>query len=331
MRELMATGMLLFTSIALAQSDPPVTGRPVEFSNIVGKWEKPRVTATPTTVHVEEPIRLEIHLKGTGPAKYEPNRKYIKRLFPASFANDFYIEPLPEEDKVLAKEQTWVFVYQLKPKHPKVEAIDGIRLVYYDPAIGGKRGYVVRDAEPIKITVKRKPIAPLPIEIPQPIATPESFQSLEPASVVLVPAAPKLDLPLWALVLVLVVPPLICVLGVYSYRYIFPDDVRRASRFRNEAAQRALAKLQSESETPWLAVEQYLQDRFDFPAHEAAPAEVEQFLLRRGFAKDLCVKARTFFDACDATRFGVTVVSPPNFDTAARLIQALEEDPCAAK
>lgn len=329
MRELMATGMLLFTSIALAQSDPPVTGRPVEFSNIVGKWEKPRVTATPTTVHVEEPIRLEIHLKGAGPAKYEPNRKYIKRLFPASFDNDFYIEPLPEEDKVLAKEQTWVFVYQLKPKHPKVEAIDGIRLVYYDPAIGGKRGYVIRDAEPIKIVVKPQPIAPLPIPVPDAVATPESFQSLEPASVVLVPAAPKFDLPLWALVLVLVVPPLICLLGAYTYRYLFPDDVRRASRFRNEAAQRALAKLQTESESPWLAIEQYLQQRFEFQAHEATPAEVYRFMLRRGFAKALCEEMRGFFHQCDAVRFtrGATLDTLP--ENAARLIAALEADPCA--
>src|SRR5947209_20450535 len=83
---------------AQPSSDPPLTGRPAQFSNIVGRYTI-AATATPTEVPVEEPITLRVTIKGSGPPKYEPNRKHL-HLFPERWANDFYIEPVPAEDRV---------------------------------------------------------------------------------------------------------------------------------------------------------------------------------------------------------------------------------------
>src|SRR5271155_5188084 len=54
--------------------DPPIVGRPDDFSNIVGKYDI-QASAEPTDVRVEEPITLRIRIIGSGPEKYEPNRK----------------------------------------------------------------------------------------------------------------------------------------------------------------------------------------------------------------------------------------------------------------
>src|SRR5262245_23101711 len=77
--------------------DPPVAGRPAQFSNIVGSYAI-SASAAPTEVPVEEPTTLRVTITGSGPAKYQPSRKSL-HLFPDRWANDFYVEPVPSEDR----------------------------------------------------------------------------------------------------------------------------------------------------------------------------------------------------------------------------------------
>ena len=109
--------------------DPPIVGRPVDFSNLVGKYEI-KVSAEPTEATIEQPIMLRVQIIGMGPVKYVPNRKHLK-LFPDSWEKDFYVQEL--RDEATLDKNIWTFVYRLKPKHLKIDAIDGIKLFTTTP------------------------------------------------------------------------------------------------------------------------------------------------------------------------------------------------------
>src|SRR5258706_126919 len=132
--------LLVWHTFALAQ--PKGIDRPDNYSKIEGKYAI-KVRAEPTDVQVEEAITLRIYLTGSGPEKSEPKREHL-RLFPDEWKHDFHILGLPEQDEVMRDKKTWLFVYRLKPKHAKVDAIDDIKLVYYDPNLPGEKKYVTK-------------------------------------------------------------------------------------------------------------------------------------------------------------------------------------------
>jgi hypothetical protein len=328
-RSLGVLGLLLLdASIAFAQPlviDP--AHRPPAFSNIVGKYDI-KVSAEPADVQVEQSITLRIQITGVGPEKYEPNRKHLN-LFPEAWKNDFYVQPMQDQDEVNRDKRTWTFVYRLKPKHVKIDAIDDIELVYYDPEVRDKKKYVTKYAPAIKITVKPRPdkSGETPVEV---IAAPASFYEQAGSTRVLA-GSTALALSTTQLALFLMLPPLACLVGALAWRRCFPDEARRARQHRDSSAARALGLLQAADVSAWDVVLRYLRERLDFTAQEATPAEAATFLKRRGFAKSLSEQARAFFHACDAARFrvGVAVDQAPLADGAVRLIEALEADPCA--
>src|SRR5205085_11449360 len=110
---------------------------------------------------------LRIEIKGAGPAEYEPKAENLK-LFPKSWDKHFFVQEMRNEHKVLRDKQTWVFVYRLRPKHTKVNAIQGIQLSYYfyDPQNLEENQYRTEPHDdPIAITVRPRPDPPDP-EIP---------------------------------------------------------------------------------------------------------------------------------------------------------------------
>lgn len=323
---------------------PPIAGRPTHFSFIEGKYTLD-VRAAPTNVHVEDPIRLEIRLRGAGPKEGEPDRKYIRNLFPESWSRDFHVQEMRDEHTVNREEKTWLFVYRLKPKHANVRAIDDVKLVYYDAAFGAK-GYITIPSERIALTVQPKPDTPpdVPLDVP---AAPESFYASSGKDVL---AAP----PTWTapgfleIGLFLGITPAFCVFGAIAYRRLWPDEPSVARHFRASAAQRAHACLR-QGEAAWRVVQRYLSERLDFAAVDATPDEVAAFLRRLGFALTLCEEARGLLRMCDVLRYSVDsspwdttpIVSQLGPTTrlesyptsrlaedAARLIDALETDPC---
>jgi hypothetical protein len=321
--------LLLSASRVLAQgvlTDPPVVGRPADFSNLVGKYEI-KVSAEPTDVPVEQAILLRVEIIGTGPAKYEPNRKGLK-LFPDSWEKDFYVQEL--RDEATRDNNRWTFVYRLKPKHTKIDAIDGIKLVYYDPTIPGNKKFVTKYPERIPLKIHPKPDLSREIELDVRTA-PDSFYQYIDAKNVLDRSARLFTISGFQLAMLIALPPLICLLGALAWRRCFPSEAQRARLYRMGSAQRALAQRQAANTSVWQTMCDYLRERFDFSIVDPTPAEVALFLKRRGFARPLCDQVRTFFAACDAIRF--TPSGPAEAQhlrqEVTRLILALEADPCA--
>jgi hypothetical protein len=323
------------SSILCAQTpsiDPPLAGRPAHFSNIVGAYTI-RVSAEPIDVPVEEPIVLRVTITGRGPAKYQPDRKQLK-LFPDTWSRDYYVEPVPDEDRLLPEEGTWVFMYRLRPKHQRITAIDGIKLAYYQPSNGNAPGrFQSVYADPIAISVKPRPAAP---EIRQdlPVRTaPASFYELPDTAEVLTPWPATPSIPAWLVCVVLLAPPIVTVAGVRCWRTLFPGGRERLRRETSLAARRAFQSLQPAGKEPvWVVFGAYLRERLAFPAEEPTPAEVQHFLRKRGVARPIAEKLAAFLGACDAARFaGRGAESAAALkEEAGRLIHALEDDLCAA-
>lgn len=319
--------ILVSESISLVHAqpapiDPPIAGRPVDFSNIVGNYEI-KVSAAPTVVPVEESIILRVEIIGEGPNKYQPKRSSLK-IIPTSWENDFYILEMPAEDRVMRDEKTWLFVYRLKPRNVHVTAIPLMTLHYYDPTQSEKRRFQKAYGGPIPISVTSKPEPP-PIVAPD-IAVPESFY--ERASVADVGrSTPLYGLDVNRLIAWLALTPIAGVFAVWVYRRIHPGQNERARQHHNQAFQRALAQLMTAP--AWNVVASYLRERFEFAALDATPAEVAAFLKRRGFALSLCRQGRAFIEACDAVRFTQGEIGASRLaEDAERLIRALEADPC---
>jgi len=322
MRRILLAFSLTVTPTAHAQ-DPPIAGRPVDFSNIVGRYEI-KASAAPTVVHVEESILLKIEIVGTGDTNYEPKRSSLK-LIPATWESDFYIQDMPADDRVMRDAKTWLFVYRLKPKHVNVTAIPLITLHYYDPKQPEKNRFQKEYGGPIPITVTPKPDPPPDDRVD--ILLPESFYERAASDEVL-RATPRYALDLYRMSAWLALPPLIAWIAVWAYRRSHLDRQERARRTHNEAAKRALAQLPSLA--PWTVLANYLQQRFDFPASDGTPTEVAMFLKRRGFALSLCGECRAFLEACDAARFAKAgAIMNRLSHEAESLIHALEADPCA--
>jgi hypothetical protein len=327
-------GLLLWwTTSAFAQKTPnkppfPVADRPVDFSNIVGKYDI-KATADPTDLQVEQSITLRIQITGEGRKEYEPNRKHL-RLFPDSWKNDFYVQEMPDKHEVIRDRKTWLFVYRLKPKHVKVNSIDDIKLVYYDPDIRDKQKFVTKYANSIMITVKPKPDKSDEMVVPL-SAAPDSFFEHVDAKHVLARSPAPISISGVQLSCLIALPPLACLFSVIAWRRYFPDETQREIQHRAASAARALAQLQTGSVPAWDVVQRYLRDRFDFPIEDPTPSEVSAFLKRNGFALALCEKSQTFLQACDAARYASGAVSESKqlLRAGACLIQDLETDPCA--
>jgi len=301
--------------------EPPVAGRPDDFSNIVGKY-KIEISASPLDVHVEDPITLHVRIIGEGSSKYEPARKHL-RIFP-DWKDAFFVENVPDEDRVLKAEKTWLFVYRLRPKRMDVKSIDDVKLVYFNP---DKNKYEGPYAESIKITVK-----PMP-DFREPTLTktsaPDSFYRVDETKAVLRNGGATLPSFAVGYLLILVVPPLVCLGGAAAYRRWFTKQSRRDAHQRSSACQRARTRLLGGDAAPWAVVCQYFVDRFDFSIIEPTPDDVAAWLQRRGFAKERCAAGRNFFEVCDAARFDwMPTDAKPLTEKAIRLIEALEADPC---
>jgi hypothetical protein len=318
---------LLCPVVAAAQpsADPPAAGRPAQFSNVVGSYTIAAV-AEPTEVPVEEPITLRVTIKGTGPAKYQPDRRHLN-LFPERWTNDFYIEPVPAEDRAQPAQHTWTFVWRLRPKHRNITVIDGIRLVYYEP--GRKYQTAHADEISIKVTAARQGPA-MPDNIPVRVLPP-SFYELPAADALRKQPATASSWPGWLIAMVLLAPPLVVIATVRTLQRRYPERGRGHRHQRSGAARRALQALRTAGDEPaWVVFGRYLRERLDYPAVEPTPTEVRHFVRRRGASRPLADELAAFLAACDRSRF-----AGPSSDGAAKLrdeagrvICALEDDLC---
>lgn len=322
--------------------EPPVAGRPKRFSQVVGNYQIDQFSAQPTEVVVEDPITVTILISGKGPAKYQPKRALL-RLFDDEIEHDFYVEPVPEQDRVYhwrhgAGWRTWRFVYRFRPKSTSVTEIPKPKLSYYLP----RNGYATAlGGQAIRLTVKPRPEL-TPRDVGLSLQAPDRLYHVVRGAAVLVrdDSRPYMTAPV--LLAVGLGAPAVSWLGFVLWQWLLPDRLRRLQRRRSQSARRALRELghaRKACSADVLAgiLTAYLSERLDFPAVEPTPVEVARFLRRRGVAPATRQQWAELFRSFDEMRY--TPSLRPLTDTApgdawptraANLIQALEADPCLA-
>ena len=282
----------------------PVVGRPSDlpFSEASG-WFEVRVSAEPTTVEAETPLTFTLSVRAVRPARRPPQRIDLRQL--PAFADHFYIEDAGEEPN-RPDEQTWEFVYRLKPRRTDVTEVPSLPFVYFNPyLLTASKGFQVIYTDPIPLRV-------LPHETVQvPVQAPESAFSLATGPAVLerqrLWSPPGIGMSL----ALLLTPPLGCVVWYLCWRRLYPDAARQASQRRSRAARQALPMLQAARRLDYAArvnriaaiVAGYLQQRLDLAVAEPTPREIAALFEQRGFSSALTAQAVHLFEACDSARF----------------------------
>ena len=350
--------------------EPPLTGRPADFSQIVGQYSI-RSKASPREVFLEDPISLEISITGQGPEQYQPRYRNLHEcLFPKEAEEQFYIEPIPKPDEVVpflpllganlvgttasplsdgpflaasaliaGRPHTWKFDYRLRPKTTTVQTLPRVRLSFYQPERGMYQTAYADDEPPISVVVKPKRfVQPADVGLTS-IEAPERFYQLIKGEGILGRETVR---PYWTkplLFLGTLGPPLLIVILFISWRRLFPDAGRKIQRRRSQAARRTVkelgrAKREQSSERLVTILTGYLCQRLDFSAVEATPAEIAQCLRRRGVSWTVLRRWAELFRVCDAVRFapsqGTEKELRPLYVSAVGLVNDLEGDPCLA-
>jgi hypothetical protein len=319
----------LCASTVLGQEDvmPPMAGRPEDFSGVVGTY-RIAASASPTVLAVEEPLILVVRITGTGPADFVPRRKNL-RLFSPEIERNFYVQPLPEQDRFVETAQTWEFVYQLRPKREMVRCIPGLKLVYYSPV---RRKYQSTYSPAIPLTVKPPREAAMPAAAVR-IQASEPILNLKRGAKVLRRASdPTLAQPLIWLAFLMAGPPALYLWWLRRWRRRHPDRALLARQRRHRATQVALDALSGKSalqvEETTNIMKAFLRQRLEFPGSEPTPAEVRKHLRRLGLPRSLCQRSAEFFAVCDAARFSQSGPRQNNLaQEGIRLINALEAEP----
>lgn len=284
---------------------PPLAGQPADFSQVVGSYTL-EATATPSEVGVGEAVRLTVRIRGRGPAAYQPRRPHL-RLFPASVTRDFYLRPLPAEDRSEPAEHIWEFVYELRPKHAQVQKIPSLHLIYYDPVYRCYQTSYSR-ALPLRVrtSASEQPAALLAVPLP---AAPTLYDLAVGPSVLRRESPPAASFPIhgtrdwFLLVLGVMLPPLVAV--VLARRHL-PLSRRASARGGlRPAARQLLAALEVQAEAEQLAplLAEYLRRCWELPAGRFTPRETARWLRRRGVSAEQARQAAQLVQLCTAARF----------------------------
>jgi hypothetical protein len=324
--------MLMLLAIAPAtlrpQSlEPPASGRPEDFSGLVGSYEIAS-RASPTELAVLEPLALTIKITPTSkePPPAAPQRSDL-HVFPSSLARDFYVEPLPDVAQPGA--QAWEFVYRLRPKTAAVKRIPALKLTYYDPRFGR---YQVSYSQSISLNVK-PPMAAEPPHEENGRRPPEHVYLVVTGPAVLRREEGSVD-GRTLLTFALLAPPAACALWYAVWRKLRPDERRRARLQRSRAARDALRQLQAlraaSGEQAALLVAEYLTRRLSMTVADPTPAEAWATLRRARVSPLVASKVCEFFHACDASRFAPeSMRDGQNLAAQAEnFIHAVEAEPC---
>jgi len=306
----------------------PLLNRPANFSGAAGVY-RIEVHATPTDVRVEDPITLTVKIVSLqpGPWQHRPQRDKLQ-LFPSEMKRDFFIEPLPEDDRFVAAEKTWEFYWRLAPKHAGVKQIPSLEFVYYHTM--GSPDFKAATSASISLDVKPRPS----IGLTAPAGSRAKFQHIVEDDALLT-KSPSPRMRIVTSIGGLVLPPFCCVVGYVLWRRLFPDAARRLWLHQGRALRLALNrlhKLGSSATTPEFrqVVEDYLRLHVELPAGGPTAAELKQELLERGLPAEVASQAEAFFNCCDAAMFAPSKsMATSNLKADAEmLLQHLEKDLC---
>jgi hypothetical protein len=314
--------VLPFAAIMRAGGDDiqlPVV-QPPDFSNLVGQYRFQEVSASRTNLFTDQATRLKVVIAGTGPAKYQPRRPDL-HIFRPELKKNFYIEPLPKEDRHDAAKGTWEFSYNLKPRGLHADRIPALKLTYYNPQT---ERFQSTYSKGIKLHIQQRPKV---------IVAPERMYELTTGAEVL--RSTNQEIP-WGLLLVWVLAvPLGCAVGYGLWRYWYPCAAVQAGRRRSRAARQALHALGRVGDDPLGertagVVIRYLHLRLPLTTLEPTGLEVERTFLQVGLPAELAQQASAFFQACEDARFAPPEVARdrPLQSAAIALVENLERASC---
>jgi hypothetical protein len=325
--------MFCLCSLTLAAVEPPVAGRPANFSGAVGNFHIAS-RAVPTELQAEEPLIFTIHITGTNGLR-DLQRPDLRRL--PRFAKQFHIENLA--DHYLQEQEAHEFEYRLRPRNPSVKEIPSVPFVYFKPGIVPEYlGYQTTSAPAIPLKVRpREEVSSSDVQgAPSTVEAPDRvYQIVEGPSVLRseeTPWVPRFPM----LALLVLSPPVLCTAWYLVWRRLNPDAVRLAVEQGSRAAREAVAAVEKLRRLP--AEEQaaraeevvldYLRKRLDLELMEPTPPEVVTHLQRHGASLDAQQEADDFFKACGTARFapGLPVGEETWPSITIRLILALEAE-----
>lgn len=314
---------LVTLSALLPAVEAPLVGRPREhFYNAVGQPVRVDLSATPTDVRVEDELTLTIQISGAAnPEQVE--RPDLRTL--DEFASRFHIDDIDEDIPKETAPGMRTFRYRLRPKNDQVQLIPPLLFRYYDPKLDY---FPTTISDTIPLHVRPRTVAE---SIGMPMQEPEFLFHIAEGPAVLARQSPRSGWP--EMLLAFVVPGLACA-GWYGWwRYRHPDEAKLAHLRRSRAVRHALDELRRLHEISAARMADavarimrgYFHERWDLPAAAGTPAEIAQYLQRHLLPAALIEQARTFFQECDAVRFGPPSMSAPELPESAKsLLVAFE-------
>jgi hypothetical protein len=285
------------------EDDIPGVGRPagLPFSGASGVF-KIAARADPTTLRAESPIVYTLTVRATGAVRHMPRRPDLRQL--PGFVSRFYIDDI-DDGSPPPDATTRVFVYRLRARRADVTEIPSLPFVYFNPAIRpASKGFQISFTDAIPLT-----LAPAEGYAP-PQSLPEEVYQLGGGQAVLELDTRSDFQELAGLVLLIAVPPLVCVGWSIAWRFAYPDAARKAQQRRSRAADHALRLLrdarraQPTQRTLGItnALTHYLRERFEVTSAEPTPGEAAVVLRGAGYSA-LADTAADLFRACDEARF----------------------------
>lgn len=314
---------LLLCGLLLAQTavEPPVVGRPTDWSGAIGGPFVVTLTAEPVELMAEDRLRLTVRIAAPDGGN-AGNLRNLKRLALAKLDafRVFAIENLDEYDTGNPPERH--FRYWLRPRSAEVKEIPRLKFVYFNPRAGR---YQTTYAEAVPLTVKPRAV-PAVREIEEvarwmlETASVEEIlgpppDGIRPGLLGLVdrimaqPSAearsPFLITSLIAVAVLL--PPFVCTIFYVGWRRARPNAARLARAQRSRAAATALHALNyAVDDLPGrvsAALLGYLHDRMGMNQAATAPAEVKECLTTLGVSPELRDEVVTVLRRCEEARF----------------------------
>lgn len=147
--------MSLWFNSSSHSAEPPIVGRPADFSGAIGGPFAVTASIEPNEVAVEQPFVLTMHIMGPGNLRAMPRPALGKQPAFQSFA----VDDLDDEFKD-GSPPSRVFRYRLRPRTADVREVPAIRFVYFNPAIvPASRGYQTTYSSPLPLAVRAIPKA----------------------------------------------------------------------------------------------------------------------------------------------------------------------------
>jgi hypothetical protein len=321
--------MILFCRKAVAD-EPPVAGRPVDFSGAIGSF-KLSTCAKPTSVVSEEPVLYTVRISGHGNLTEIP-RPQLDSL------NGWHLlfQIAPAGDRYLEQEQAREFDYYLRPRNANVKQIPALALVYYRTGIlPPEKGYQTAYAPAILLRV-RPSSAPAEGQTQEQSIirnAPPSVRTFPELSELL--SEPDAELSLWWIVMGLLLPPMLIACWHLRRNGRHPKTDSGPIFHRKKAAARALRRLQSLSTVQAALageiVSEFLRGHSKALPVEPTATDIQEHLKIVGAGQTTINVVSQFFEGCAADRFSPTEITREDWKSrAVEIIQHLEQDLCLA-